>query len=326
MYEMKGIDVMFLNKFIMGFPKLQFVDHMLMVSVLAELTDEEAQTGLNSFHSLDQLVVRSLLDDSNNLRYDILQKAPKFAVTCNISRASVYAKGHTHLPSAELLMPLAKLNSIILDNLSNCHKEGLLKVLESKGHQLKDLHLFGVFEFVSLRDIIRTCTSLRNITLNYDVSSDFDDDSGKNQEKQIVEPIDLPSLSNLESIRLSYLNEQMCPSEMLNALLVTPSLNDVKLTAIETLFIDSMLNLLLCSPLGSLALTSVKDFQVKKCPNITAAPFVRLLSMEDTKLDELHIEDCDMVDEDVFHEALKIYPRPLDIMASSSTKENSKET
>ena len=46
--RIKGIDVMFLKKFIMGLPKLQFVDHMLMVNVLAELTDEEAQTGSNS--------------------------------------------------------------------------------------------------------------------------------------------------------------------------------------------------------------------------------------------------------------------------------------
>ena len=289
-----------------------------MVNVLAELSDEEAQTSSNSFHSLDHLSVRSLLENSNKIRYDILQKAPKFALTCNISRVSVYAKGHTDLLLTDLLMPLGKLNSIILDNLSNCHKKGLLTVLESKGHQLKDLHLFGVFEFVSLHNIIRTCPTLRKLTLNYSMSSDFDDDSLK--EKQLIEPNDLPSLNNLESIRLSYLNQQMCPSEMLDVLLVSPCLSDIKLTAIETLSTNSMLNLLSCSSLGSPALTSVRDFQVKKCPNITAEPFVRLLSMHDTKLDELHIKDCDMFDEDVLYEAVKRYPRPLDITLNGQQK------
>ena len=311
--RIKGIDVMFLKKFIMGFPKLQFVDHLLMVSVLAELTDEEAQTGSNSFHSLIKLCVSSNLDDCIKIRYDILQNAPKFAMTCNISRVTVYSKGHTHLPLAELLMPLTKLETIALCDPSNCHKEGLLTVLESKGHQLKELHLFGLFGSVILHDIIRTCPSLHKLTLNYNVSSDFGDDSRKDQEKKRVEPIILPSLNDLESVRLEYLNKQICPSEVLDALLVSPCLSNIKLTAIETLSTNSMLNLLSCSPLGSPALTSVKDFQVNKCPNITAEPFVRLLSLDDTKLDELHFKDCDMVDEDVLFDAVKNYSRPLDV-------------
>ena len=100
---------------------------------------------------------------------------------------------------------------------------------------------------------------------------------------------------------------------MLDALLVSPCLSNIKLTAIETLSTNSMLNLLSCSPLGSPALTSVKDFQVNKCPNITAEPFVCLLSMDDTKLDKLHIKDCDMFDEDVLFDAVKNYSRPLDV-------------
>ena len=311
--RIEGIDVMLLKKIILGLPKLQGVCHVLMVSVLAELTDEEAQTGLNSFNCLDQLRIPSLLDDSTKIRYDILQKAPKFAMTCNISKVSLFAKGHTKFSLAELLMPVAKLKSVILDNLSNWHMEGLLTVLESKGHQLRDLHLCEVFQFVSLHDIVRTCPSLRKLTLSYSVDYDFDDDSGKDQKKQPVEPIDLPSLNDLESIRLSHLNEQICPSEVLEALLVSPFLSTINLTAIETLSTDSMLNILSCSPLGSPALTSVKDFQVNMCPNITAEPFVRLLSMEDTKLDELHIKDCELVDEYVLYEAVKRYPRPLDI-------------
>ena len=316
---------MFLKKIIIGLPKLQFLGHELMVNVLAELTDEEAQTGSNSFSCLDHLRIYSFQDDCTRIRYDILQKAPKFAMACNISRVIVCAKGHTDLPLAELLLPLTKLNSISLFNLSNCPLEGLTTVLESKGHQLKDLHLCEVSQFVSLHDIVRTCPSLRKLTLNYSVDYDFDKDSSKNQEKQLVESIDLLLLNDLESIKVAHLNEQMCSRKMLDVLLVSPGLSDIKLTAIETLSTDSMLNLLSCSPLRSPALTSVKDFQVNKCPNITAAPFVRLLAMDDIKLDELHIEECDMVDKNVLYEAAKKYPRPLDITVKT-TKEGSQET
>ena len=244
-------------------------------------------------------------------------------MTCNISTVSLCAKGHTHLPLAELLLPLAKLDSINLFNLSNCHMESLLPVLESKGHQLKDLHLYGVSQFVSLHDIVRTCPSLRRLTMNYSVDYDFDVDSGMDQKKQLAEPIDLLPINDLE---LAHMTEQMCPSEILEALLVSPSLRIINLTAIEALSTDSMFNLLSCSPLGSPALTSVRDFQVKKCPNITAELFVRLFSMDDIKLDELHIKDCDMVDENVLYQAVKNYPRPLDITVSSSTKIGSQET
>ena len=79
--RIKGVDVMFLKKLIMGLPKLQFVSHVLMVNVLAELTDEEAQTGSSSFSCLDHLRVYSFLDDTNKRRYDILRNAPKFAMT-----------------------------------------------------------------------------------------------------------------------------------------------------------------------------------------------------------------------------------------------------
>ena len=109
------------------------------------------------------------------------------------------------------------------------------------------------------------------------------------------------------------MSEQICPREVLEALLVSPCLSDIKLTAIETLSTDSMLRVLSYLPLGSPALTSVRDFQVKKCPNITAEPFVRLLSMDDVKLDKLYIKDCDMVDEVVLLEAVTSYPRPLNI-------------
>ena len=79
---------------------------------------------------------------------------------------------------------------------------------------------------------------------------------------------------------------------------------------------------LVCALCEGNSLPSLRSFHVEDCPKITAVPFVCLLAMDDTKLDELHIEDCDMDDEDVLHEAVENYPRPLKVRVRPITKSN----
>ena len=101
---------------------------------------------------------------------------------------------------------------------------------------------------------------------------------------------------------------------MLKALLVYPCLEKIKLTSVEILSNDLLFDVhQACSPCKSNSLTSLRSFHVENCPKITAAPFVRLLAMDDTKLDELHIKDCDMDDKDVLHEAVENYPRKFNV-------------
>ena len=307
-YRIKCIDEDILKDFIMGLPKLEYLVHVLMTNVLAQFTEEEAHIGLKC---MDTFTVPECSNGiQNKLRYDILQKAPEFAKTCNISTISLHFQRHTHVSLTELLMPLTKVDTIYLYNLSNRHKESLLTVLESKGHQLKNLHLDDVTETISLHDIVRTCQSLCKFTLSY-----YDADiSAEDQKKQLEEPSDMPYLNNLEELTLENLSERICPSVMLKALLASPCLEKIMLTSVEVLsnghlFDDEQV----FPPCKGNSLTSLRSFHVENCPKITAAPFVRLLAMDDTKIDELHIEDCDMDDEDVLHEAIVKYPRPLNV-------------
>ena len=306
MSRVKCIDVNMLKDFILGLSKLEVLEHLLMTNVFAEITDKEAGAGLRCLTGFTlpsfQHVDFSHISTSTKLRYDILQKAPEFAMSCNIWFVLLDLKGHTDVSLTNLLMPLTKLKAIHLDNLSNFYNKDLLTVLGSKGHQLKYLHLNEVIETISLRVIVTSCPSLCKFTLKYACSVASVDD----QKKELEEPSGMPYLSNLKELTLVNLSEQICSSVMLKALLVSPYLEKIKLTSVEVMSNDHILNTHQASPpCKGDSLTSLRLFHVEDCPKITAAPFVRLLAMDDIKLDELHIKDCDMDDEDVLHEAWK---------------------
>ena len=98
---------------------------------------------------------------------------------------------------------------------------------------------------------------------------------------------------------------------MLIALLVSPYLEKIELISVEvmsSIYLSNFHQSL--SPSKGNVSTFLRSFHVENCPKLTAAPFVHLLAMDDTKLDELHIEDCDIDDEDILHEAVENYPRP----------------
>ena len=315
LYGIKSIDVDILKDFIMGLPKLENLVHVLMTNALAELTEEEAHIGLKCLATFVLPACPYGIQDK--LRYNILQKAPEFAMTCNISTVTLRLLGHTHISLTELLMPLTKLDTINLYNMSSHHKEGLLTVLESKGHQLKNLHINDVIETINLHGIVRTCPSLCKFTLNHDCI----DHSANDQMKQPEEPSDMPYLSNLKELTLAHLSEQICSSVMLKALLGSRCLEKIKLTSVEVMSNDHLFNAHQAgSPCKGNSLTSLRTFHVEDCPKITAAPFVRLLAMDDTKIDELHIEDCDIDDEDILHEAVENYPRPLNVKVRPISK------
>ena len=314
MRDVKCIDVDMLKDFILGLPKLEILVHLLMANVFADITDKDFRAGLRcltafilpSFQHEDF----SHISTSTKLRYDILQKAPEFAKSCDIWIVSIDLKGHTDVSLTDLLMPLTKLETIHLYNLSNFHSKDLLTVLRSKGHQLKDLHLEEVIETISLQDIVRSCPSLCKFTLKYACSVA----SANDQKKELEEPSGMPYLSNLEELTLVNLSERICSSVMLKALLVSPHLEKIRLTSVEILSNDHLFDVhQACSTFRNNWLTSLRSFHVENCPKITASPFVCLLAMDDTKLEKLHIEDCDMDDEDILHDAVENYPRKLNV-------------
>ena len=317
LWEVKNINVEFLKSVIIGLPKLQDLVHLLMINVLAELTDEEASLG--SFKCLNrlQLPVLRYRDNSStgiDVRYDILQKAPKFASSCNITNMVVSLERHSAISITDLLMPLAKLDSITLHGLSKGH-EGLLTVLESKGPQLKSLNLFDATETVSFRDITNTCPFLNKFSMTYAASSSFGSYSTNSLENNTEQEYDQYGLFYLSELTLGHLSEQLCSRRILTALLVSPYLKTVNLTNVQR-FDDDVMSRVQSQSLdhGLSTLTSVEHICMEDCPNITATAFVRLLCTGNTLLKDIYIKDCARVDGHVLCDAAAKYPRPLNVI------------
>ena len=318
LWGIKNINVNFLKNIIISLPKLTHLLHLLMINVLAELTDEEACLG--SFKCLAKLRLPCLASrDSSSIgravRYDILQKAPEFASTCNITDVNVSLEGHSTISLTDLLMPLAKLDSVTLKSLSKGHK-GLLTVLESKGNQLKSLHLLDVFETINLSDISRTCPYLNKFTMISAVSFSSGSYSSSDVGNQTKDDKLLYGLYHLHAISLGNLSKKLCSRDMMVALLVSPYLKKINLTDVAGLDDDVMACVQRCTPYGLSTLTSVENICIEKCPNITTTAFVRLLNTEGTMLTDLSIKNCDKIDADVLHKAVAKYPRPLNVTVS----------
>ena len=294
-----AITVEFLKKIIFCMPKLQILRHELMVAMLAEVTDHEL--GMNSGRCLEHLEIQEM-------RYNILHNAPIFALECNLTEVDIQIRLDTSNPVLDLLMPFKKLKSISLCGMVDS-REGFISVLKSKGHLLEILDLQYVDKTITLCDIIRTCPKINKFTLIYlepEEPSDFETDHAYQQGLQNYWSV----LPFLREIVLENVSDDMCSSETLISLLLCPNLEKINFTSVQTMSDDVMFKVLSSS---RASLSKVKSFTLHSCPAITAASFVQWFSSEKIVLEDLHITDCDMDDQDVLHAAVEKYPRQLNV-------------
>ena len=302
--------VEFLKKIIIRLPKLRSLKHKLMVDVLVEITDDEL--GMNSGRCLENLyldVPKKQKDPSSQCL--ILENAPVFAVECNVTQIDIVYDIKSIVSTKVSLLPLKKLNSISFHRVSKS-RDGLMSLLESKGDCLEYVRLTKSNESVSLYDIIRTCPKLKNLMVSYPMISYFntESDSAADPQNQKEEQIDRCVLPCLKKIALFHVTKDMCSSETLISLLLSPQLEEISLSVVQAMSNDVMFKVMSSS---RAALSKVKHFALTSCSAITAAPFVQWLSMDKIALDDLHFRYCEMEDEDVLHAAVKNYPRPLNV-------------
>ena len=272
-----------------------------MVNALVEITDEEL--GMNSGRCMEHLYLdfpQTWKDSS--VQCHILQNAPVFAGECNVTRVDMFELSHSIVSTKNSLMPLKKLDSISFDRLSGS-RDDFMSLLESKGDCLEFLRLTYIDQTVTLCDIIRTCPKLEKRMVTY---RGPDAKSGSVSE-QIYQTI----LPCLKKITLADVTKEMCSSETLVSLLLCPQLEEISLWAVQAMSNDVTFKVLSSS---RASLSKVKYFELNFCPAITAAPFVQWLSMGKIVLEDLHIKNCKMDDEDVLHAAAENYPRPLNVI------------
>ena len=297
------ITVEFLKKIIICLPKLQCLRNGLMIAALAEVTDEEL--GINFGRCLEHfhLYVPKKWSDRH-----ILQNAPVFATECNVTHIDIHVVERSIVFTKEALIPLKKIKSISMHAVLKS-ADSYLSLLKSKRDGLEFLHLTNSPETVSLGDIIRTCPNLKELSVGY-VSSTVESATDADSEYQKEEQIERSVLPCLKKIDLYKVSKELCSSETLISLLRCPQLEEITLTCIQAMSNDVMFKVLSSSPPS---LSQVKYFKLDRCPLVTAASFVQWLSMETIALEDLHIKDCDMDDEDVLHAAVEKYPRPLNV-------------
>ena len=297
-----GVTVELLKKIIICLPKLRYLKNRLMVKALLEITDEEL--GMNSGRCMEHLYLN--LPDKrkdSSVQSHILQNAPVFAEECNVTRVDMFELNCSIVSTKDSLMPLKKLNSITFDNMSRKSRDEFMSLLESKGDCLGYLRLTDSYRIVSLCDIAKTCPKLEKLMVTY-CGPDAESDS-------VSERNDRPILPCLKKINLYDVTKAMCSSETLISLLLGPQLEEISLSGVHAMSNDVMFKVLSSS---RASLSKVKYFQLSGCPAITAAPFVQLLSKDNIALEDLHINYCNMVDQDVLHAAVEKCPQPLNVI------------
>ena len=306
LWRISDITVEFLKKIIFSLPKLQLLLHELTLDVLVEVTDVEL--GVESGRCLKQFHVDLTSRVKQPTHYNILQNAPIFAFDCSITHADVRVQNNSKIPIKDFILPLKKLKSIIIHGMSKS-SEGFVSVLESKGICLETLHLIQISKTVSLDDIIETCPNLKELILKY-LSSKINSDFKADHERQQDQQTDQSVLPCLKTITLENVSDDMCSSETLISLLLCRNLEKINFTSVQTMSDDVMFKVLSSS---RTSLSKVKSFTLHSCPAITAASFVQWFSSEKIVLEDLHITDCDMDDQDVLHAAAEKYPRQLNV-------------
>ena len=300
-WQFDDITIRLLKNIIFCLPKLRVLGHEFMVVVLAKVTDEEL--GMKSGRCLEILTVDIML-----MGCSVLQNAPIFALDCNITRVDITITLRSNKSVMDLLMPFQNLKSISIHGMEkSC--EGFMSVLESKRHRLETLHLKEVHTCVSPCDIIRTCPMIKELTLNY-VNSIGKSEFEADQERQRDLHEDGSVLPYLKKITLVNVSKELCSRETLISLLLCPQLEEIIFDSVHAMSNDVMINVLSSS---RASLSKVKYFALIRCPAITAAPIVQWLIMDKTVLEDLHIIDCDMDDEDVLQAAIEKYPQPLNV-------------
>ena len=291
-------DAEFLKKIIIAFPKLQCLKHEMLTAALVDLTSVEMD--MNTARCLEHLQEDVGFYYNENM-LPKLPKAPVFERLCNITVVDIQVGEHSEPVLTDLLCPLKKLKALTVDGLSTFH-EIFVNVLESIGEHLEFLKLFNVSGNLNVRDIMLRCPILLELVVDCPRRQIDDEYRVEKSNKQLV-------FHCLKMLKLQYVDKQVCNEETLISLLLSPRLQEIILKNVEVMSNEVMSNVM--SAEGCSPLSTVNRFFLYGCESISAAPFVHWLGMEDTVLDDLHFEYCELEGEDVLLAAAEKYLRPL---------------
>ena len=313
--SVQNVDVELLKRILLALPKLRSLKHELLVNALGTLTEEEM--GVDTARYLSILYARPDFKDSKNIsipiRFDLLAKSPAFQrlknniTTVDMGYMTVVEEGQQESALlTDVLMCLPKLAKLTL-TISEGHNL-VISLLESIGDRLKYLDFNYLSRYLSIQDIMMTCSNLVQLIV---IPTRGANVSNRHQ-VQVEEPIKLPAFNYLTEINLQRMNTDMCSADMLIALLQSPRLNTISLLMVEAMSDKVMWNVL-SSP-GCAALSKVTDFSVYWSPWVTSEPFVHWLTRDTCSLEYIRFTHCEKIDHQVLRDAAGTYPRAVMII------------
>ena len=228
--------------------------------------------------------------------FDRLLRTPATQGISNITSLMVTEQSMPFI--IDIVMRLPRLNTLILYGVSKSYKS-LLPLLESFGDRLQDLTLLVISGDMNVGDIIRTCPMLQKLVI--DCSSE---DRVETYHGDHV-------LHYLETIILSYTNEQLCSKEILESILQSPNLREINLDNIDALSDDVLFKVLACLRWGCTPFSKVVNFSLINCAKITAEPIIHWLSIDSCVLKYINISNCPAIKIDELNTAAEKYPKIL---------------
>ena len=192
-----------------------------------------------------------------------------------------------------------------LSGISEAH-EHVLPLLDTIGDRLVLVELFDLSGYLSVQDIMRTCTNVVELELCYRhfKNGALKNDSNKLvQQNQIESTSKMPVLHCLTKVILEHMNKEICSSDMLIALLQSPNLKNVLLGDLEAMTDDVMWTVLSSSDCAGLS--KVTRFSVSHCSLITEALLVHWINREDCPLQYIIFSNCPGINCNVLKAAAK---------------------
>ena len=305
--ENSFVTVELLKKILLRLPKLQYLKHALLLKTLTELTESEMDE--DTGRCLKYLYSGWSFDCySNETYYDALLKAPMLHRLGNITQVDIEVIDESEHFLKAILMQLKKIKVLTLHSFSKS-REFLLPVLEANGGCLEHLHLHDLSGGLNLSDVMRTCPGLVELTMYCSTNN------GSQIPKVETSTLD-PVLTCLRKCDLHFTDKHICSKATLASLLMSPYLEEILLSNVESMSNNVMFYFLLCLRDGYVQSSKVKKITLDCCPNITEEPFVRWLSMEDCILQFLCIQLCSNVNCKDLIAAAEMYPKALSLVVN----------
>ena len=284
-----------------GLPELQYLNHPVVCNALANLTsrnDIDMQQ-LNLLHIFYDYQESTYIAQSDIFVSEIFHS---LHLCCpNITKLDLCLQQSSDDGLGQVLKMFTSIVDLSLTSVDN-FTATILPLLRSHGDQLLQLCLNDV-NGIAFRYILKFCTELTRLSIQLEPRNMVDVKLFPKFEEN--ENLCLPHLEYLSLIGFDdnthSFNDQVNAGFWMKSLLLSPLLHTIHLQQVTALTDDIFLAAMTYSSGGTTnqqlsPFSHLTELACSDCPQVTAQPFIDLITTAETNMKSLHILDCWHVD------------------------------